>query len=85
MIVVTIEMISARTGKRSVLGIAEIYNDATGDERTGNYVMKVYRKGEPFRGRVWKAADVKGFPRKRLGPWDLMYRLLREIVGPRNR
>ena len=84
MIVVTVELISAVTGKRSVLGRAEIYNDATGDRGKGNYVAKIYRRGQPFRGRVWKAGEVADFPRLRLGPWDLLYRCLKNIVGDRN-
>jgi len=83
MLLITVELISARTGQRSTLGFAEIYNDATGDEGTGNYVCKLYKWGAGR--RVWKAGSVSMFPRLKLGPWDLMYRALRDIVGSRNR
>jgi hypothetical protein len=82
MLIVTVELINANNGERSTLGVAEIYNDGTGDWDTGNYVCKIYHEGEGR--RVWKAGAVEGFPRRRLGPWDLLYRALREVVGPRN-
>lgn len=34
--------------------------------------------------KVWKIGTVKGHNRKRRGPWDLLYRALKSIVGDRN-
>ncbi len=84
MLLVTVELLSARTGKRTTLAQAEIYNDGKGDHpHRGNYVAKIYRKGS--KTRVWKATEIKDFPRLRLNSWDLLYRCLREIVGSRNK
>lgn len=84
MILITVELVSARTGKREVLGKAEIYNDATGTPSRGNYVAKLYKRGENFGGSVWKAGRIEDFPRKRLLMWDLLFRVLRELVEDRN-
>lgn len=32
---------------------------------------------------IWKTGAVVKFPRKRLGPWDLLFRALRGTVGGR--
>lgn len=70
--------------KRYTLGEGFITN-VGGDMINGNYkvqLMKspVYAKSEG----VWKRGAVEGFPRKRLGPWDLLLRALRSTVGDRN-
>ncbi len=67
----------------NVKNIAEmkIWNDGTGTKTSGNYkatISKSNNKGQ------WKEGEAKGFPRLRLGIWDLTYRILHEILGQRN-
>ena len=73
------------------LGSARITNtvDATvksageiGDYRVE--LLKGARYSLRAAGSVWKTCVVSGFPRKGLGPWDLLYRALRDLVGYRN-
>lgn len=64
------------------LGQALIYNDGRGTLESGDYQVRLYKWGKSK--SVWKTGSVKDFPRKRLGPWDLLYRALKEIVGDRN-
>jgi hypothetical protein len=64
------------------LGTILIANDATSDNlNVGNYAAVLSKKGG---NGVWKEARVTGFPRKRLGPYDLLFRVLRAAVGNRN-
>lgn len=81
MIHVTIELCSARTGKKSVLGTAEICNEGglQGDT-VRNYSVVLRDKA----GRVWKQGRVEKFPRKRLLAWDLLCRSLDWLIGDRN-
>lgn len=83
MIVITAELHSARTGRKTLLGRAKIANDVVGMNaaRTlGNYNCHFTDKAD----RPWKEAKVRAFPRKRLLMWDLLFRALREAVGDRN-
>jgi len=82
MIRVTVELVSARTGKTSVLGVATITNDGTGGLDVGNYDVTLSK----FRGKgTWKSGRVEQFRRVLLGPWDLLFRALAKTVGYRNR
>lgn len=85
MIRVTVELVSAVTGKTSTLGIMKISNDVLKTHQTqgwlGDYNASLSTKGGR---RFWKSARVVDFPRKRLLAWDLLYRVLREVVGSRN-
>ena len=64
------------------LGTAYITNDATGTLSSGNYDVRLSKKGMP--NSTWKKGRVTGFPRKRLGGWDLLFRALQVCVGDRN-
>lgn len=87
MIRITVELISARTGKTTTLGVGEIWNDVSGTITRGNYGFRLGKRGQtrigPF-DNVWKQGEVKGFPRQKLLAWDLLYRCLKEAVGNRN-
>lgn len=84
MIVVTVELRSARTGRRRLLGAAVIGNDEK-ESIESRGVRGTYHASLSGRnGRPWKAVTVRGFPRKRLLAWDLLFRVLREAVGGRN-
>lgn len=68
------------------LGIAYIANDVSGTPDTGNYNVRFMKSPEYAKHPgVWKSARVESFPRRRLGPWDLLYRALHSSVGYRNR
>ena len=82
MIVVTVELLSAVTGARTHLGTAVIANDGRGTVTSGNYDVRLSKRGRP--ADIWRRGRVEGFPRKRLGAWDLLYRALRATVGGRN-
>lgn len=87
MIRVTVELISGRTGKASVLGIATIANDvqqtieSRGD--LGSYDAR-FSKWAPKEKEIWKRGRVENFDRRRRGPWDLLYLALKSAVGSRN-
>jgi hypothetical protein len=81
---VTIELLphGFEEGKRH-LGTMVIGNDLSSvDDVTGNYNIRLSKRGQP--DSFWRKGRVEGFPRKRLGVYDLMYRALRNIVGGRN-
>lgn len=82
MIRVTVELVpfgDERMPTRA-LGIMAIANDGSGSPTEGNYHAMATVKG----GRKWKEAVVEGFPRKQRLAWDLLYQVLREMVGDRN-
>lgn len=80
MLHVTIELWPHGDRSRAkVLGTADIAN-VGGTLDRGNYFARVNGQG----GRKWKATRIAGFPRNRLLAWDLLYRVLREVVGERN-
>ena len=81
MIVVKVELPSARTGKTSTLGTLRIVNDATGTATSGNYTGEL----RGANGRALETCRVSGFPRKRRLAWDLVYRVLRATRGDKNR
>ena len=84
MLRITIELLPHGSEKhKKPLGMAIITNDGTGNESSGNYDVKLYTWHEP--PRTWKTGRVELFPRKTRGPWDLLYRALRDIVGERNK
>jgi hypothetical protein len=72
--------------KRStVLAHAEIVNDGTGTRELGNYDVSLYDpvpyyalQGETLHG------EVKDFPRRKLGVWDLVHRALGAVLSARD-
>lgn len=83
MIQVKITLISANTRQHSPLGTLNIGNDGEGTPISGNYFAALFTRGE--KPRTWKEVRVFGFPRKKLNAYDLLYRVLREAVGDRNK
>jgi hypothetical protein len=82
MIKITIELWPLGFEKdKEILGVMEIWNNASGTRTRGNYGFKILEKG---RTSVWKSGDVLRFPRKRLGSWDLLYRCLKQVLYERN-
>ena len=86
MIRITAELVSARTGKTTLLGYAEIVNDGQRTRETqgyrGSYTVRLFRRGS--KDRVWKADRVENFQRRSKTMWDLLYLALHKIVGRRN-
>lgn len=89
MIVVRIELWPGGSSiRKKHLGTAIIANDATGNAYLGNYRVWFSKRGDDkldFRSRAWRKGEVIGFPRRRLGAWDLLYRALHAVVADRNR
>lgn len=66
--------------RKRTLGTGTITNVGTGTLTQGNY----FADFRDAAGRTWKHTTVAGFPRKRLLGWDLLYRVLKNLVGFRN-
>ncbi len=76
MIIVTIELESAITNKRSKLGVMHITNEGTGTTKRGNYLVRVMRKGSwhsPLR-----TGGVNNYPRASYSVWRLVMRALKD-------
>lgn len=88
MIRITVEMVPWGNEKRAfIMAQGHIYNDGRGTVARGNYNAALSKVSHfrTFTGRGWwKEGKIKDFPRTRLGVWDLLYRVLRELVGGRN-
>lgn len=83
MIIVTIELLSARTGERSVLGrmlISNVGVDSGG--RRGDYEVLVANKADAnglqaIMARPQRRGSVTGFPRLSYNVWRLVSRAIR--------
>lgn len=88
MIRVTIELFPmGDETKRREIGKMDIFNDASGSAKIGNYGVRLYKTAEfseKNAGKLWRRGEVLGFPRLKLGPYDLLYRALADTVGDRN-
>lgn len=62
--------------KAQNLGRIHIINDGSGTATRGNYRIILYKKGS---NAVWRSGEVKNFPRKRLGSYDLLLRGLKAV------
>jgi hypothetical protein len=74
----TIELIpggDVNSPRRSVIGVIDCAN-VGGDIETGEYTVTLDKSLFHKKGQVWKSGQVTGFPRRRLGPYDLLYRAL---------
>lgn len=87
MLKITIELVpfGIKNASRKI-GEIEIGNDGTSkDKDIGNYVVKLHKSPEyAKKPGIWKKGFVKNFPRKKLGPYDLLYRALKACVSNRN-
>lgn len=76
MLRVTIELLPhGREDNKKVIGIMEVMNDGSGTEEIGNYNI-ILREGK----KEFKRGGVNEFHRKELGPWDLVYQALQNIM-----
>ena len=68
-----------------LLGVVAISNDGSGTDETGNYNVELHESPrDAGRSEIWKRGRMEGFPRLRLGPYDLLYRALKACVGNRD-
>lgn len=85
MIRITVELLSARTGKRSILGIMDISNDGENkNPKRGNYMGRVYNKraaqeGNLNNSNIQRVGNIKDFPRHSYVVWRLVLRMLRDM------
>lgn len=84
MVRVTIELLprGSEAHKRHLGTVLIANTGAQGPGPVGDYTVTCSMRGRP--DQVWKSAEVLGFPRKRLGAYDLLFRALRNVVGFRN-
>lgn len=86
MIIVRVFMKPKGIGPERLMSEAYLSNDCRGTRSTGDYDVTVSTVSHSGTGRLttWRTGKVRGFPRLRLGVWDLLYRALRATVGERN-
>lgn len=70
--------------KKRTLGEIFITNDGTAPAKSprGNYSYRVMKAGGS--PHVYREGAVRDFPRKRLGAYDLLFRVLEDVFGLRN-
>ena len=87
MLRVTIELFPfGDESKRKTLGVIDISNNGKGTFIEGSYNFKLTKEPPIAKKQgIWKKGCLDGFPRLRLGPYDLLYRVLHEAVGNRNK
>jgi hypothetical protein len=92
MLRVTIELVSAVTGKTSKIGEMHIANTGIGTQTLGNYVARVLRKNSwpNKRGALWnqgsetRTGSVTGYRRHDHVVWRLVLRALRSCYPEEN-
>ena len=80
MIVVKVELHSARDGEVTEIGRTVIANDGTGDRKRRNYDVAVGRRGDiSLRGvaRPVRRGRVENYPAESYSVWRLVIRALR--------
>ena len=99
MLVIRIELWpKGNPARKRDLGIATISN-VGGTLETGEYDCKLLKSPEysknatreeidriqrPRAKEIWRRGRVSDFPRSRLGPWDLVFRALGQLISDRN-
>lgn len=82
MVRVTIELVPhGDESQKRTIGLINIMNDGTSPNRAiGNYTAELMHAGRFYGKRkgVFKRAKVRGFARKILSPYRLVFRVLRE-------
>lgn len=80
MILVKIELHSARTGKITSLGQMKICNDGTStNPKRGDYEVSLFRKGSTT--KVQRQGLVRDYPRQSYTVWELVRRALECTLG----
>lgn len=77
MLRITIELVPyGIESKKRILAQAIISNDGTGTINRGNYQYSLYKTQL---NRTYKEGKIKDFPRKSLGVWNLLHRVLKNV------
>ena len=79
MIIVRVELWSAKTGKVTELARMHIVNKGDGTDTKGNYLGKIFRgrsKSQLDKLTVSKTAEVENWPRKNKHVWQLIREIL---------
>jgi hypothetical protein len=83
MIRVTVELLPLGFAmSKKHLGTAHITNLGTGSPTRGNYKVTLSKSGKP--NSIWREGIVRGFKRKQMTAWDLLYLALKACLGERN-
>jgi len=83
MIVVKVELWPGGFGPPEELGKMLIINDGTGDTNTGNYIVKLARKGQTETREIYhkpvREGEVTGHRRLALSVWNLVGKALHAV------
>ncbi len=79
MIIVKIELHSARTGKVSEIGRMHITNNGHGTQKRGDYDIEIMRRGTT--DKVQRKGMVRDYPRASYTVWELVRRALVAGLG----
>lgn len=83
MIRITVELFPWGSEKyKTKIGQIDIINDGSGTKNTGNYNIKLYRKGS--NSTITKTGKIYNFPRLRKNIYELLYLGLKEIYASNN-
>jgi len=88
MLKITIEILpfGHKKHRRKIGEINIVNNGSSEDPDVGNYDVLLYKSAEyAKKPGVWKKGKVKNFLRKKLGPYDLLFRALQNTVSYRNK
>lgn len=72
--VVTIHLVSARTGSVEEIGRMHIFNERFHSSRRADYGVKVMRRGT--KDKVQRTGEVSNWPRQSYNVWRLVLRAL---------
>lgn len=78
MIIVKVELHSARTGHVTELGRMHISNVGEGSETRGDYYVEVMRRGTTDKAQ--RLGHVSDYPRKAYSVWELVRRALASTI-----
>lgn len=87
MLRITVELLNANNGERSVLGVMDVWNVSRNgrDSKRGDYKGAIYKKGTavpsiPYRnGEVVREGAIEDYPRLSYPVWRLVLRMLRSM------
>lgn len=84
MLRVTVELLpGGDESRKKHMGTAEIsLVETSEDAQEGSYSVMLSKWGRPK--QAWKRGRIESFPRKKFGPWDLLFWALTVTVGKRS-
>lgn len=84
MIRITIQLLSANTGKATILGVMDIWNkgDRPAIMTKHNYGFRIYKRNTANpTGKVHKDGVLEDYPREAYSVWVLVSRILQQVYG----